>query len=1195
MFASALIGQTVVTPVAPAYVARGDGYSVLLRPDGAAVYELPEATIRVELAGHNPAIRITSERRTVRLNAVYPGIDMLWRTRGRDLEYEFPIAAGADPSRIQLRFTGARSANLERDGNLVLETAAGRLSHRHPIAWQEIGGRRIAVPARFRLAHHTVAFELGRYDHRQPLWIDPVLSYSSYLGGAGFDAGNAIALDTSGNIYITGTTASVDFPSSNPMVNPYRAVFVTKLNPSGSVIYTTTLSGTGDSYGQAIAVDPSGNAYIAGYTEAPDFPTTPGAWQAISGGSIDAFIAKLDPNGNVVYATYAGGPGNDYGTGIAVDHSGNAYVSGYTASMNFPTTVGAAQPVNHGGAYDAFVLKLNAAGNTAVYSTLLGGSGTDMAQSIVLYATGNVCVAGYTSSTDLPVVAALQPSYGGEGDALIACLNASGTAWTTVSYLGGSGMDQAYDLARDAAGNLYMAGTSFSIDFPTSAGAFQPAVAGSYDAFAVKLYPNAIGVVYSTLLGGSGSDAATAIAVASAGDIWLGGYTNSMNFPLAAPWQPTIQGGFDGFLAHLSADGTTLLGSSYLGGAGDDQIWNMVLSPAGQLFVTGSTASTNFPITPSATQATAPSDENAFIALINPVMAGYSISGQVTGAAGTPLGGVTITLSGSAGATATTDANGDYNFSGLLAGSYTVTPSGAGYAFTPPSQTFTSMSSNQTANFTATLLTVQLQSDVMSESTPTGYGCPLPPPAASFAPTDAQAVVWFLVNNANIGDQAVANWYTPSGTLYASYSFSPVASPGSICLWTSINIAGNPPASQPGVWTVSVTWNSAPLFTLPFSIQSASTALLFVPVTPCRVVDTRSPDGPFGGPELADDSRDFTIPDSSCGIPATAVAYSLNVTVVPSGVLSYLTIWPTGQTRPVVSTLNSLNGIIKADAAIVPAGTNGSVSVYASGATNVVLDINGYFIAGDPYALAFYPMTPCRVVDTRRAAGALGGPSMAGGETRTLPLPDGCGIPAAAQAYSLNITVVPSGPLSYLTTWPAGAAKPVASTLNAPSGLITANAAIVPAGTSGAINVFTSNTTEVVVDINGYFAPPATSGLSFYPVPPCRVVDTRNPDGSLGGPLLSGERSFPVSASPCSLPPTAQAYSLNATVVPVVTLGYLTLWPDGSPKPVASTLNSPNGSIDSNAAIVPTSDGSICAFSSDGTALVLDANGYFAP
>jgi hypothetical protein len=578
-FASALSGRAAFVPrhltstpyfepnrgqtsPAAAFVARGQGYTIFLRPDGSAVYQLSSGTgettaiLRLELAGGSQAIRAAGEQLlpsvtnyyhnrdgltvpnygSVRMSGVYPGVDMLWRSRAQELEYEFPVAAGADPRQIQLRFTGARRIGIDRGGNLVLDTNAGRLCHRRPVAWQEIDGRRVRVDARFRLAGASVTFQLGRYDHRQPLWIDPVLTYSSYVGGAGFDSGYAVALDTSGNIYMTGTTASVGFPSNGTLVSLYRDAFVTEFTASGSMVYTTILSGTGDSYGQAIAIDSAGNVYVAGYTAAPDFPATPGAWQTLQGGGIDAFIAKLAPGGSVLWATYAGGAGNDYATGIAVGGAGNTYVSGYTSSsMNFPVTMGAAQPVYGGGPYDAFVINLNAAGSNAIYSTLLGGSGNDMAQSIVLYPTDSVCIAGYTESTNLPVVAALQSTPGGEGDALIGCLNPAGTAWTTVTYLGGSGMDEAYALAIDATGYLYMVGATFSTDFPTTPNAFQAAPAGSYDAFAVKLYPNATGVVYSTLLGGSGSDTAAAVAVASTGNIWIAGYTNSTNFPLMTP------------------------------------------------------------------------------------------------------------------------------------------------------------------------------------------------------------------------------------------------------------------------------------------------------------------------------------------------------------------------------------------------------------------------------------------------------------------------------------------------------------------------------------------------------------------------------------------------------------------------------------------------------------------------------------
>ena len=382
----------------------------------------------------------------------------------------------------------------------------------------------------------------------------------------------------------------------------------------------------------------------------------------------------------------------------------------------------------------------------------------------------------------------------------------------------------------------------------------------------------------------------------------------------------------------------------------------------------------------------------------------------------------------------------------------------------------------------------------------------------------------------------------------------------------------------------------------------APSGLRFVPVAPCRVMDSRSPAGPFGGPSATGGSiRDVLIPLSACGISSDAAAYSLNVTVVPHAPLAFLTLWPSGQPRPFVSTLNSFDGRIKANGAIVPAGVNGAVSFYVTDTTDVVLDINGYFVPASTNSnLAFYPVTPCRVADTRSPAGPFGGPSMIAGQIRSFGIPNtNCGIPSTAQAYSLNMTAVPLRPLSFLTTWPAGQPRPFVSTLNAFTGTITANAAIVPAGSSGAINVYVTDPTDLVIDINGYFAPPGSAGeLLFYPVVPCRISDTRNAAGTLGGPVMSGgqSRSYPVTTSGCGLPATAKAYSMNATVVPRAVLSYLTLWPAGQTQPFVSTLNSLDGSVVANAAIVPAgASQSIIAFVTDLTDLILDVNGYFAP
>ncbi|HZL69859.1 MAG TPA: hypothetical protein VFC15_15390 [Candidatus Limnocylindrales bacterium] len=382
--------------------------------------------------------------------------------------------------------------------------------------------------------------------------------------------------------------------------------------------------------------------------------------------------------------------------------------------------------------------------------------------------------------------------------------------------------------------------------------------------------------------------------------------------------------------------------------------------------------------------------------------------------------------------------------------------------------------------------------------------------------------------------------------------------------------------------------------------------LQFFPALPCRVVDTRNPNGEFGGPPISGgSSRSFPISQGGCDIPTTAAAYSLNVTLVPiqHDPVGYLTIWPTGQNQPTVSTMNSLDGRIKADAAIVPGGTGGAVSVYVTNTANVVLDIDGYFEPPSSQTLQFHPLTPCRVADTRKSdfPAGLGTPHLSAGVARDFPVLESTCIPANvnAAAYSFNLTAVPypqlGDPLGYLEVWPTGYEPPhPVSTLNNPTGTYVANAAIVPAGNGGEITGYASNDTDLVIDVDGYFSLNGAGGLSLYPTTPCRVIDTRKV-GS--GQPFSGTLNPPVNVvnSPCGVPGTAQGYVFNATVVPSGGLSYLTLWPDGENQPVVSTLNAADGWITSNMAIVPNVNGKIDAYADGLTQLILDISGYFAP
>ena len=382
---------------------------------------------------------------------------------------------------------------------------------------------------------------------------------------------------------------------------------------------------------------------------------------------------------------------------------------------------------------------------------------------------------------------------------------------------------------------------------------------------------------------------------------------------------------------------------------------------------------------------------------------------------------------------------------------------------------------------------------------------------------------------------------------------------------------------------------------LPISVVAGASPLEFVPLqNPCRLVDTRPANGGLG-PIRGGTYQEFNLTRlGDCGIPTTAAAYSLNLAVVPEGPLGYLTIWPYGQAQPLVATMNS-DGRIKANAAIVAAGNFGVVDVYVTNTTNLVIDINGYFQPAGSSTLAYYPLPPCRLFDTRDSQ--TGGPFLQGRQERDFNLlqsfneciPQG----VTPSAYSLNVTAVPhqSGqPLSYLTVWPTGQPMPQTSTLNNPTGTIVANAVITRAAANGDLAVYPTNDTDLVIDINGYFALPGTGGLSLYTQAPCRVLDTRQN----GDPPFYGKLTVSVGAL-CPQASTAQSFLFNATVVPKGSLGFLTLWADRQPQPDVATLNATDGAITSNLAIVPTTNGRIDAYAYGKTQLILDIFGYFAP
>jgi lysophospholipase L1-like esterase len=373
--------------------------------------------------------------------------------------------------------------------------------------------------------------------------------------------------------------------------------------------------------------------------------------------------------------------------------------------------------------------------------------------------------------------------------------------------------------------------------------------------------------------------------------------------------------------------------------------------------------------------------------------------------------------------------------------------------------------------------------------------------------------------------------------------------------------------------------------------------------TPCRAVDTRL----TGGPIAAGTSQSFNPAGGACNIPLPntgPIVYATNVTVIPHGPLDYLSVWPTGAAQPLVSTVNSPDGRVKANAALATGGSGGEISVYATGTTDLVLDVSGYF-TDEPASYIYVPITPCRVADTRISNGtSFAAPSLVAGQQRSFQLANSaCHLPPTALAdggaVSLNVTIVPIAgrPVSYVTVWGTSATEPqtpLTSTLNAPTGTTTANASIVTIdpSTSESVSVYSSDATDLVLDITGYFAPPslAPSGLSLYTLAPCRVLDTRE-----SSEAFQGERRVHLATgNECNVPAAAQAFVVNATVVPSDPLDFLILWPDGMPQPVVSTLNALDGLVTSNMAIVSTTNGSIDAFATSATQLILDVSHYFA-
>jgi beta-propeller repeat-containing protein len=571
----------------------------------------------------------------VKFRDVYDGIDLIYYERGEHLEYDFVVNPGANPEAIRIQVQGTEGMHLTADGNLVLRTRGGEHVMRKPVLYQESEQGRREIAGGYRLsadAKDVVAVDVADYDTRRPLVIDPVLVYSTFLGGLGGEGGTGIAVDAAGHAYVTGITGSLDFPTADPL-QPAKSgtfdLFVTKLGLDGStLVYSTYLGGTGSfDVGYAIAADAQGCAYVAGVTNSSNFPTV-SPIQANKRGLYDGFVTKISVDGSaIVYSTYVGGSSTDNILDIEVDSLGHAHVGGETLSTDYPT-VNPIQSSFGGGYDDGVVGKINPSGNAWVYLTYLGGSGNDEVRGIAADASGNTYATGDTRSDDFPTKNPLQAARGGYADAFVTKFSGAGELVYS-TYLGGNASEETIGglklIAVDRENSVYITGATISPDFPV-VNPIQATRSAGLDAYISKIDVSGSVLVYSTYLGGgtggtgSGADHGYAIVVDVHGHAYVSGQTETEDFPTVNAIQPVYGGGSgEGWVAMLSVDGSALVYSTYLGGISEDRADGLALGPDGSVYVTGQTFSSNFP-TQQAVQPTFGGAQDAFVTKIGSVI-----------------------------------------------------------------------------------------------------------------------------------------------------------------------------------------------------------------------------------------------------------------------------------------------------------------------------------------------------------------------------------------------------------------------------------------------------------------------------------------------------------------------------------------------------------------------------------------------
>lgn len=609
------------------FLARGNGYTLFLTP-GEAVIALAQRTIAAqdaeivrmrfvgangqpEVEGLDPLAGITNyfigsnptqwhtdivSFAKVRYSQVYPGIDLVYYGSGRDIEYDFVIRPGSDPSSIRLAFEGATRLAVNHKGELVLGLSAGELRQKAPTIYQEGPDGATIVPGAYVVRGNQVGFEVGDYDRSRALIIDPVLVYSTYLGGSGVDQATSLVVGLTGDAYVAGFTSSTNFPirgTPSSTNGGGQDLFVTKMSLAGtSLTYSTYIGGIGTEVANDIAVSGAGTVYITGSTTSIDYPVVTPTIAAQVGGT-DAFLTKLTSAGNAIeFSTYWGSTGFEEGTAVTVDPADNAYIAGNTSAPNFPTQTPFQAAL--AGDMDGFMTKFSVSGNSIVYSTYLGGAGNDRVFDMAVADDAAVFVAGSTTSVNFPTTSAsVQPALAGGRDGFLTHFSLAGNALLYSTFLGGSGNEEVFGMIIDAPMNAYLTGRTTSLNFPTLT-PMQNMNRGANDAFVTKINPPGTALVYSTYLGGAGVDRGQGIDIDGAGNAFVTGSTTSPDFPTRAPLQAVLRGPSDAFVSKLNLAGSALVYSTYLGGTSADEGFGIGVDLIGSAYVAGFTESNNF-------------------------------------------------------------------------------------------------------------------------------------------------------------------------------------------------------------------------------------------------------------------------------------------------------------------------------------------------------------------------------------------------------------------------------------------------------------------------------------------------------------------------------------------------------------------------------------------------------------------------